>query len=139
MIRGLVDANILVYAANADEPKKHMQAKVFIQQVISQPADYVVSYQSLREFASVSIKKAHLSHEKIREYVTEFQYAFGDLIIDLPMDIASATTIVDAHKAPFWDSLLASTAFRHGIFTIYTENVKDFEKIPGIKPINPLK
>ncbi|MBI2445074.1 hypothetical protein HYV43_01665 [Candidatus Micrarchaeota archaeon] len=31
----------------------------------------------------------------------------------------------------------AATMLENGITTIYTENVEDFEKIPGIKAVNP--
>lgn len=137
--RGLIDANILIYSANADDPEKHRRAVAFMEKVVTQPSEYVVSYQSLREFAFVSIKRTRVPLEKINQYVTQFQNAFGQTLIDLPLDISTAITLSQMHKTPFWDALLASTAQRHEIFTIYTENTKDFENIPGIKAVNPLK
>lgn len=36
-----------------------------------------------------------------------------------------------------WDALIAETALENGIRKIYTENTKDFNKIPSLKIINP--
>jgi len=42
-------------------------------------------------------------------------------------------------KVSIWDSLIAETALENGIVKIYTENLKDFKKIPGLKVVNPME
>jgi len=43
------------------------------------------------------------------------------------------------YKVHFWDALIAATMIENNVFTIFTENTKDFKKIKGITAINPLE
>lgn len=136
--RALVDSNILIYFTNTKDNEKYLRARAFMRSVDDDSSRFALSTQSLREFSAVSIKKSKLGTEEILEYLDGFQRAFGEILIELPLDIAPAIRLAREKKIPFWDALLASTALRHEIYTIYTENVKDFEKIPGINVVNPL-
>jgi predicted nucleic acid-binding protein len=137
--RALVDANILVYYLDAREGRKHQLAQEFMKEVDANPLKFVVCIQSLREFASIATKKSIVPAVKIKESVMLFEKAFQKPLGDIPFDIMNAVSLACYQKIPFYDALLASTAQRHGVTTIYTENTKDFEKILGIKAVNPLK
>ena len=52
--------------------------------------------------------------------------------------IKSAIGISSKHGIHYWDALLAATMKENNVFSIYTENEKDFKKIPWLKTINPL-
>jgi predicted nucleic acid-binding protein len=42
-------------------------------------------------------------------------------------------------SAHFWDLLIAETMRDAGVKRIYTENVKDFEGVSWVEPVNPLR
>ncbi len=138
-IRGLVDANILIYFIDAEEGEKHTRAKKFMADVDSNSFQYVIATQTLRECAHVWIRKSKLPAERIKEHILLFEKVFTRPLMDESIDIVNAVSLSHSEKIPFWDALLASTAKRHGVYTIFTENTKDFERIPGIKAVNPLK
>jgi predicted nucleic acid-binding protein len=50
----------------------------------------------------------------------------------------AAITVNNDNSLHFWDALIAETMIENKITEIYTENTKDFEKIPGIRAINPM-
>jgi len=50
--------------------------------------------------------------------------------------IVKAIDIRKAHKIKLPDAIIAATALVHG-FTLVTRNVADFQKIEGLKVINP--
>lgn len=52
--------------------------------------------------------------------------------------IDKAINLSNNYNISFWDCVISATMIENSIFTIYTENEKDFNKIPGIKVINPL-
>ncbi len=136
---GLIDSNILVYAFDRDEAEKHENAKAFLKEAYKDRA-FTVSIQNLAEFHSASTGKIErtLSPEYSAEIILEFAAAFEVIKYD-------EKTIVDAIKTQilynihFWDALIASTMQENNVKTIYTENTKDFGKIPWVKAINPLK
>jgi predicted nucleic acid-binding protein len=138
MVRGLIDSNILIYAANASHDSRHREAKSFMDEVMKKPEEFAIAQQSLREFAAVAIHRSFLPLPKIQEYLTLFKDGFGSCFVEYPEDILSAAHLSKTERVHFWDALLVSTALRNGIYLIYTEDA-DFERIPGIKAINPLK
>ncbi|MEK6971035.1 MAG: PIN domain-containing protein [archaeon] len=138
MVRGLIDSNILVYAANASHDSRHREAKAFMDEVMRQPDEFVIAQQSLREFAAVAIHRSLLPLPEIEEYLTLFKDGFGSCFAEHPEDIISAVHLSKTERVHFWDALLASTAQRNGVYLIYTEDA-EFERIPGIKVVNPLQ
>lgn len=48
-----------------------------------------------------------------------------------------AMELVSKHHTSFWDTLIAACMLENNVKEILTENIKDFEKIPGIIVINP--
>jgi predicted nucleic acid-binding protein len=139
MGRILIDTNILVYFVSNAEPEKHAIAKRLLDDANTHPGKYVIGMQNIREFAEVITRKKYIPFERACEALVEFRYFFGEALLESNADFREGLQLAHNEKIPFFDALLATTAFRHGVTTIYTENTKDFEKIPGIKAINPLK
>ncbi len=133
----LVDTNILVYLVDNKDALKHASAKRILGFVRLNPGQFVLSTQNIREFANVLVNEPSVSMNIIQDRIAEFRVLFG-IIADSPEDAGEAAHLSRAEKVPFWDALLASTANRHGVHTIYTENTKDFARIPSVKAINPL-
>ncbi len=136
----LVDSNILIYAMDYSEAEKHEKAVAFMEKAaFDQQA--CLSTQNLVEFYSniTNPKKGRaLGTEISKQKLSELAAAFRILPYGT-RTIVEAAEINAAHRAHFWDALLAATMLENGVKTIYTENVSDFKKIPGIKALNPLR
>lgn len=134
---GLIDTNILVYFLDVTEIEKHERAKKFLDKVIENPKKFFLAFQNLREFCSVVTSKKLATKEEIKEYLSIFKDALV-VLYDEIQDLEEASLNVLDKNTWFWDSMLAATMQRNGVNIIYTENVKDFSKFPGLKAINPL-
>jgi len=132
----LIDTNILVYFADNTDKKKHLKAKKILNNISKHPEEYAICLQSLREFASVMLKKKNMGRKKIIEYLEAYLDVFEDTYPDTPEDTIKALEKESMH---FWDSLLAETAKRNEIMEILTENTSDFQNITGIRTTNPFK
>ncbi len=133
----LIDSNILIYFLDTFDQEKHDIAYSLIHSKFEEGAG-VVSVQNLAEFYSNVTEKIAIpiSHEVARDSLNEMTDSFN-IISYTPETIARASFIQSAHRVHFWDALLAATMQENHISIIYTEDTKDFEKIPGIKAINP--
>ncbi|MEK7539736.1 MAG: PIN domain-containing protein [Patescibacteria group bacterium] len=133
-----IDTNILVYAYQADEKEKHKIAKKLVEECFEGKKEYFISNQILAEFIFVTKYKKSVPAEesKIKEIVEEINKINSWKKLNY-----SNKTVEKALKEngkSFWDNLISATMKENNVYTIYTENVKDFSKIDGIKPVNPL-
>ena len=137
----LIDTSIIVYAFDAAEPLKRGQSKTFIEARLDDENVYI-SNQVFAELFHVltSVMRSPLPKEQAETIVRGF--------VDSPawkkITYTSATVVRAMHlskqfRVDFWDSLIAATMIENDVFTIYTENEKDFRKIPLLKVVNPLK
>ncbi len=137
--RFFVDSNILIYAYDIDETLKQEKAKEFIKRNIM-GKNFFLSSQILAEFylnATEKIQKP-ISIKEAREIIRDFSDATG-IVNYSPQTILRATELNEMCKVHFWDALIAATMIENNVFTIFTENTKDFKKIKGIIAINPLE
>lgn len=133
----LIDTNILVISQSTKEKEKRRLRAAFIIDSGINKGNAYISTQNLVEFVNVMKNKLKsLADKEIMESIEDFGTTFK--IVNY-----SATTIINAvnlsrvKKIHFFDALLAQTMIENRIHLIYTENTKDFNKIPGITPINP--
>jgi predicted nucleic acid-binding protein len=132
----LLDSNILVYAVDNTDRKKHEIAKEILEDGL-RGQKIAISLQNLAEFFITSTRKIKnpLTPKEALETI--------QLLIELndfkKISLKEQTLIKAielSSQAPFWDAMIAATMLENGISQIYTENTKDFQ-IPGITPINP--
>ncbi|MFH1587952.1 MAG: PIN domain-containing protein [Candidatus Diapherotrites archaeon] len=135
-----LDTNILVYAFDTSENIKHKKCKKLISDCFEGERNFYISNQVLAEFVSVMLTKIKIKYpqEKMKKRIQEINS------IDSWKKINYSTNTIESlltkqMKTSFWDALIAETMKESLVFTIYTENIKDFEKIEGIKAVNPLK
>ncbi len=136
----LIDTNLLSYAFDESEPEKRKICKELVEDCWQMKREYAVSIQNLSEFYVVVTKK--ISHpiprnvaKRFIELIIEFQ---GWSVLDFnARTVVSAVNISTKYGTHYWDALLAATMRENNVFSIYTENDNDFEKIPWIKIINP--
>ena len=137
--RFLVDTNILVYSLDNREPTKKEISGEFLENRLSKPG-FFISAQNLGEMYYVLTEKIpnpiSRTHAKqtVQTYARPTQVIFYSLLT-----LESAMGLAELHHLHFWDALLAATMLENNVRIIYTENTKDFNKIPGITAINPFK
>lgn len=135
-----IDTNILVHAYRLDDKEKHTAAKHILAACFNGSQRLVISNQVLGEFARVMSRKVEnpLPIEEIRRIIAEILISPNWKKIDYTTDtIERALSFhVEAYS---WDLVIAQTMQENGFTLIYTENTKDFGKIPGIKAVNPFR
>ncbi|MGI6589262.1 MAG: PIN domain-containing protein [Candidatus Iainarchaeum sp.] len=132
--RFLVDSNILVYLIDTADELKHEKALEWLSNSYS--LSIFVSTQNIREFANNCLKKS-ASNNQILEFIELFCARFI-VLQDDQLDTKNAIELSKGNRNLFWDASLVSVMKRNNINLVFTENVKDFQKL-GVKAINPLK
>ncbi len=136
--KAFIDTNILIYAYDTASGKKHLNAKKIIAACIIGAKEFYISNQILAEFASVALNKLPmpLGKEDITSIITKINKIESWKKINYSSKTVESA--LQANGKDFWDNLIAATMKEHNVFTIYTENTKDFKNMAGIQAINPL-
>lgn len=130
-----VDANVLIYAHDADAPAKHQIANAVLRELWSERTG-VLSLQVLQEFyvnvtrkiaTPISKKSARLIVDSYAIWCTE----------TTPAEISAAFQIEDESRIGFWDALIVSSAARSGANRILSEDFSAGQRINGILIENP--
>ncbi|MEK6970693.1 MAG: PIN domain-containing protein [archaeon] len=133
-----VDTNILVYAHQKVHDRRNDTARQILKECFEGKTLLTISNQILGEFCRVV---RHKMDRPLPDW--EIIIILQDILATPSFKIVnySSQTVVSAMKEGcdvfIWDAIIAQTMRENGITTIYTENTKDFQKIKGIKPINP--
>ena len=136
----LIDTNLIVYSYDTSDKKKHETCKNLVEAAFKGEAPLAVSNQILAETFFVLTQKLKNPSS------SEDAEAIVDGIIDsinwkkinyTDETVKKAIILSRNHSIGLWDSLIAETSLENGIKKIYTENVKDFRKIPGLRAVNP--
>ncbi|HII88047.1 TPA: PIN domain-containing protein [Candidatus Woesearchaeota archaeon] len=137
-----VDTNILVHAYNNNDQEKHEKATALLIPCWEGKCRLVVSSQNLGEFFRVVTEKQKnlLPSVEAQHLITQICLCSDwiKLHYDYPVLLYAIQLSLKKKKA-FWDTLLAATLLSSGITHLYTENIKDFQHIPGLKVHNPFK
>jgi predicted nucleic acid-binding protein len=137
-VSALLDSNILVYAFDAAYPDKMRIAQDLITRHITGKKTYAIAVQNLTEFFVNVTSKAIRPPADAREILSDLAAKLPCCPAD-PSTVEYAASLAALYKIPFWDALIAAVMLENNILTIYTENEKDFARIPGIKVVNPFK
>ncbi|MBI2148587.1 PIN domain-containing protein [Candidatus Woesearchaeota archaeon] len=139
MTKKLIDTNILIYAYDNSDLKKHNISKQIIKEA-TEKNEAILSIQNLVEFSRVLSEKAKIPvpYNEVRRIITNLELLF-EIIQYNTKTIAEALDISSHYKLHFFDALITATMEENFISEIITENEKDFEKISNIKVINPFK
>jgi predicted nucleic acid-binding protein len=139
--RFFVDTNILAYAFDESEKRKREICANLVRAGFQGESNLYLSNQILGELFVVLTRKVArpLSKEKASTIVRGF--------IDSPkwskmnydhLTVGRALDYLENASISFWDLLLAETMRDAGVSTLYTENIRDFRKIPWINTVNPM-
>lgn len=136
----LLDSNILIYAYDSSEKEKHTIAKNLLADCWKRKKVYALSVQNLSELFVVTTKKitSPLKPDEIKKNIKDItSFSNFNIFAINKNTIINATNISSENNISYWDALIASVMKENYIYTIITENDKDFKKIPWLKVINP--
>lgn len=135
--RALVDTNVVVYAYDLDDPRKHTVARELIQH-LSNHGRLVLSSQVFNEFCAVMMspkRKTRLAPDQLVVILRELA-ATGEVVPVLPTLTLRALDGMP-HGLSFWDALIWSAAVENGIAMIYTEDFQDGRVVEGVRFVDP--
>lgn len=137
----LMDTNILVYSYDASDPEKQKICSALIQKCWMQDVTYAISLQNLSEFYVVVTRKIEhpVAKDIAKKIITDI-IEFDNWQV-LGLNETSVITAIDLsvkYQIHYWDALLCAVMKQNEITNVFTENTKDFEKIPWITAVNPL-
>lgn len=136
------DTSILVYAYDDADPAKKERCSRYLSSVFQGKSKGYVSSQVLAELFNVLTRhiKYPLDSDMAEAIVNDFIQS--DRWTKVNYDWNTLRVAMQSSRntgVPIWDCLIAETMRESGLFSIVTENEKDFRRISGIKVINPLK
>jgi predicted nucleic acid-binding protein len=117
--RALVDTNVVVYAYDLDDPRKHSIARELLE-LLSNQRRLVLSTQVLNEFSSVMMspkRKTTLAPDQVAVILRELA-ATGELVAVVPALTFRALDAMPRHGLSFWDALIWSAAVENGVAII---------------------
>jgi predicted nucleic acid-binding protein len=134
-----VDANILVYAYNADEKEKHAQAVALLQELWDQKTG-VLSLQVLQEFYVTVTQKIEkpISSQQARKIVADYIAAW-EIVEPSTETLLLAIEIRDKYQLHFWDAMIFAAAREAKVDIVYTEDFQHGREIEGIRFVNPFR
>lgn len=130
----LIDTNILVYAYDVSEGKKHKASRDILMEIWKEGGG-VVCLQNLMEFLVVITSKVEkpIKVLEAKEIIEDFMNSEKWKVIDRDGDtFLKAINLVSEYGIHLWDSLIVACMKENNVTEIVTENRKDFGKIPHI-------
>lgn len=138
--RAVLDTNILAYAYDKSDPRRRKVCEGLVRSGFEGESPYYVSNQVLGELYVVLTRKVAkpLPREEAGLIVSAFVESpkWGKLNYN-QLTVKRALEDLRTINISFWDVLIAETMKEAGVSTLYTENAKDFRKIPWIEVVNP--
>ena len=143
---GVIDTNILLYAANQD-CREHRAARVFLEMAHSQPGQWYLSegicYEFLRVATHHRVFPSPLTSASALEFLDALLGTPNFSVLSAgPRHWATLQTLLKGLHAPagnlFFDIRTATLMLEHGVRLIYTADT-DFLQFSELEVINPLK
>jgi predicted nucleic acid-binding protein len=133
-----VDTNVLIYAFDASELKKHPVAASLVEKLVLS-GGLVLSAQVLNEFYWASTRphrKAPLSHQVAVRAIDGFAQRAKIISLDAELTLV-ALGAVERHKLSFWDALIWAAAKAAGAGVIYSEDFQSGRNLESVRFVNP--
>ena len=127
-----IDSNILIYLYSEDESQKRKIANNIFDEF-----ECVISTQTLNEFCNVCIKKLKKTVVEIVESLNEIKENSRVEFVD-DKTVEQALFLHERYLYSYFDSLMLSSALKHGCAMIYSEDMQHGQVIENsLKIINP--
>ncbi|MDO8428678.1 MAG: PIN domain-containing protein [Candidatus Diapherotrites archaeon] len=137
-MNALIDTNILFYALDNSDSRKHKIAKELVKKGFKENA--YISTQNVSEFYYLCKRKLTMEQLENAKLVALAVLKSSNWIkISYSENTVWNVIQKDNPKHDFWDLLIYFTMLEQGVTKIFTENEKDFNQFSGIEVINPFK
>lgn len=123
------DTNVLVYAF-LDTAKRRRALEVL-------SLGGLISAQVLNEFTQVARNKRQRSWAEIEAAVSVIRMQFPDVAPLTAETHAAGLALARDHGLSFYDALIVATALEAGCDTLYSEDLQDGRRFPGLVIVNP--
>jgi len=134
----LIDTNILFYAIDSSDNRKHEIAKEIAKRGFRE--ETYISTQNLAEFYHQSKKKLTAAQlNEAKKIALAIIKSKSWIKISYDQSTLWNAMMKDDKKYDFWDLVIYFTAQENGVTEIITENTKDFEGLESIKITNPFR
>jgi len=139
---GLIDANVLVYAMDADAPQ-HAVSRALLESARTTSAALYVTLQTLCEFYSVVTNARRVSKPRTPAEALNAISGLLSFVRVLPVPTVTVDELMDLLRrrpvtgGDIFDLHLVATMKANGILRIYTFNRADFEIFPELEVLAP--
>jgi len=132
-----LDANIFVYAVDADDPSRQSEARAIIG--AASKVDAVITEQVMLEFLNAAQKKAKAKPSAAIAMVRSWS---GTFKMQSPSAETLGTTLdlMTRHRLSVWDSRLLAVCAEGGVTTLLSEDLSDgasYGTVAIVNPFNP--
>jgi predicted nucleic acid-binding protein len=133
-----VDTNILVYAMAADDAKRSPIAQDLIRELMAAET-FQTSTQILQELYVTLTRKVRtpIKPQQALRYLD--QLAVWPVVTLDYAAVRDAIELSASAMLSFWDALVVVAAARSGAQRLYTEDLRDGQKILGVEVVNPFR
>jgi predicted nucleic acid-binding protein len=131
-----VDSNVLIYAIDEANQKKHAAAKLWRAELWKSRRGRV-SFQVLQEFYANVDRKWPAAREQVQAEIRNL-LTWRPVIIDAEI-VEGAWRIQDRYKISFWDGLIVSAAKAASCHYLLTEDLQADQDLDGVVVVNPFR
>jgi predicted nucleic acid-binding protein len=131
-----VDTNVLIYAVDEANPKKHEAAKQWRSELWKSRRGRI-SFQVLQEFYANVSRRWPAAREQTVAEIRNLQ-AWHPVPIDAAV-LENAWKIEDRYLLSFWDSLIVSAAKTASCRYLLTEDLQAGQELDGVVVVNPFR
>jgi len=131
-----VDSNVLIYAVDEANQKKHAAAKVWRSELWKSRRGRV-SFQVLQEFYANVDRKWPAVREQVQAEIRNL-LAWRPVRVDGEI-LEQAWKIQERYQLSFWDSLIVASARAASCRYLLTEDLQADQDLDGVLVVNPFR
>ena len=131
-----VDSNIIIYAHDLDEGKKHIIAEKRLQELWQQDIPANISIQVLQE-CYVNLIRKNMPLKDVEETIID--YLKWNIINNDQAILKEGMHLKRKYNLSLWDALIIAAAKAAQVKIILSEDLNDDQTYDGIRVINPFK
>ncbi len=129
-----VDTNVLVYAVDDANPRKHEAARLWRAELWKK-RNGRISFQVLQEFYAKVCHKLPAAREQARAEMRDL-LAWRPVTVDAAV-LELSWKIQDRYRLAFWDALIVAAAKSVSCRYLLTEDLPADQYLDGVRVINP--
>ena len=130
-----LDANVLFYAIDSNDPRRHEIAAEIIEHAALN-YDCIVALQAYCEFIAAATRKGKMTIEEAGAQVADWQSLFTT-VYPGPSSLPQAIEAVAQHNLSFWDAMMWSVVKDNGGTVLLSEDLQDGRTLAGVRFRSP--